>query len=207
MSAAETVTETIPATETEIVTETRSAPKPKVPHHIHLLRLLFGVSVVGSLLLSLALLMNSASHVGVLGLHLYTEVTDAMSPDIPAGSLLITVRKKVDKIQPGDIITFATAAGKEDSRLTRVVADKVSLSGGSAVNVAFLTKTPKSTSFDAIQPNYTNILGVKLLSIPGAAWILLYIRNYSWVAALLTAGACISIVAVRRKQALAGENV
>jgi hypothetical protein len=147
--------------------------------------IVFYVGCTFSLLFAIVLLLNATPVFGVFGIHFYTELTDAMAPEIPRGSLLVTMRKNPEAIQPGDVVTFQTIEGLPDSRLTRVVSERVS-NPVSPNMVFYRTKNDRAPEKETFLLNQTNILGVKILVLPGAGYVLSAAR----IAALPLMGIC-----------------
>ena len=150
--------------------------------------------VVLALVLGAVALLNNFSADGVAGLRFFVEPTDAMLKQVPRGSLLITVTRPSSKIKPGDIITYYAMPGEPDTRLTRIVDERLESNG----KPIFRTKRAGDAAPDSMLINMTHILGVKLAVIPGAGFVFSFIQAYGWGLAILAAAMLISAVLLRR---------
>ena len=153
------------------------------------------VTVALSLLLSVTMLLNAFAPNGVMGMRFFVELTNAMLKQVPRGSLLITVMRPSGKIEPGDIVTYNALPGDPDSpRLTRIVDERLE-SGGKTI---FRTKRAGNAAPDSMPINMTHILGVKLVVIPGAGYVVSFLQTYAAGLAVLAAALCVAAVAMRR---------
>jgi hypothetical protein len=154
----------------------------------------FAVSVVMCLLLSVTMLLNQFSHNGIGGLRFFVESTDAMKPNISHGALLVTIYRPPAKIAPGDIITYYAVRGERDTRLTRVVVSATQKNG----NYVYVTRRAAAETPDSIEINQTYVLGVKLFAVPGAGYVISFVRTYAWAFAITAAALCVAAVLLRR---------
>jgi len=145
-------------------------------------------------LLGIMLLLNSFAVGGVLGLRFFVEPTNAMIRQVPRGSLLITVMRSSDKINPGDIVTYNARYAEPDTRLTRIVAERFKNNG----QVFFRTKRAGDAAPDSMPIPMTHILGVKLAVLPGMGYVVSFLQAYGWGLAILAAALLVSAVALRR---------
>jgi len=152
------------------------------------------VSVVLGFLLGIMLLLNASAVGGVLGLRFFVEPTNAMIRQVPRGSLLVTVMRHSDKINPGDIVTYNARYGEPDTRLTRIVAERKKVNG----QTVFSTKRAGDAAPDSMPIPMTHILGVKLAVLPGMGYVVSFMQAYAWGLAILAAALLISAVVLRR---------
>ena len=145
-------------------------------------------------LLALTMMLNAYAANGVFGLRFFVEPTDAMKPAIPRGSLLVTVNRKPDKINQGDIITYNALRDEPLTRLTRIVEERTGPDG----NYRFRTKRPGNTPPDSLIVNVTNILGVKLFVVPYGGYVISFMRIYAGGFAGLAAALCAAAVLLRK---------
>jgi hypothetical protein len=149
-----------------------------------------------SLLLAATLFLNKTSLNGVGGVCFFVEPTDAMKPLVPRGSLLVTVYRRPADIEPGDIITYYAMRGEPDTRLTRIVDERLEGDGGG--NILFRTKRAPDAPPDSILTNTTLVRGVKLLALPGAGYIISFVQSYALGLAVLAVALCVSAELLRR---------
>jgi len=157
---------------------------------------LFALAVGLSLLLALATLLNSFS--SVAGLRFFVEPTNALRPVVPRGALLVTVYRKPADIHPGDIITYYALDDVPDTRLTRIVDERLSDPARGEGNYLFRTKRAGDAAPDSILRNPTEILGVKLFAVPGAGYVVSFLRLYAWGFAVAAAAMGVAAVLLRR---------
>jgi len=152
------------------------------------------VTLLLGLLLTVTLLLNTFALSGVLGLRFFVEPTNAMAKYVPRGSLLVTATRSSDKINPGDVITYNARYARPDTRMTRIVAERLTNNG----QIFFRTKRAENAAPDSMTVPMTNILGVKLAVLPGAGYVVSFLQAYGWGLAILAAALLISAVALRR---------
>ena len=144
------------------------------------------------LLTAVFVLSNNAS--GLFGLRFFVEPTNAMAPNIPRGSLLITTNRSPALIDAGDIITYYALPGEPESRLTRIVHQRVGETG----NYRFRTSRPGSQLPDSIEIQATNVLGVRVAVLPHAGFVVSFIHTYAVLMAILAAMLCTAAVLMRK---------
>ena len=151
-------------------------------------------SLVLCLLLTITLVFSGFPG-GLFGLRFFVEPTNAMAPMIPRGSLLITRNRRPEQINPGDVITYYALPQEPESRLTRIVEER----SGSAGNYLFRTVRPGDDAQpDSIVINATSILGVRLMAVPYAGFVLSFLRIYAVAIAVLAAALCVAAVLLRK---------
>ena len=155
---------------------------------------LFSCMVVFSLLLTTMLLLNQFAANGVGGMRFFVEHTDAMRPDIPRGSLLITRYRAPAQIKRGDIITYYAVPGERDTRLTRIVGSSEEKDG----KYTYTMRRASAQQLDSIRINHTYVLGVKFLVVPYFGFVVSFVRLYAWGFAVVAACMCIAAVLLRR---------
>lgn len=168
-------------------------PPPGKTRYIKRISIGFTIAGVGIFVLLAMVLMLSVSANGVFGLRFAIEPTDAMAPEIPRGSLLVTVSRSAGKIEEGDVITFYASTRDTDTRLTRYVYER----SGSEEDYRFRTKRPGDVAPDSITINPTMILGVKLFSVPYAGYVISFLDTYAGGFAGVAAALCIAAVLLR----------
>ena len=132
---------------------------------------------------------------GLFGLRFFVEPTDAMAPDIPRGTLLITVNRRPDQINPGDLITYNALPDDPQSRMTRIVNERV----GETPNYRFVTRrVGDAAPPDSIVVNPTNILGVGIARLPYAGYVISFLQLYAIGFAVLAAMLCLAAVLLRK---------
>jgi len=146
------------------------------------------------LLLGVTLLLNTFWPGGVFGLRFFVEPTNAMLRQVPRGSLLVTVMRPSGKIKPGDIVTYNARYGEPDTRLTRIVAERLESNG----QTVFRTKRAGDAAPDSMPITMSYILGVKLAVLPGMGYVVSFMRDYAWGLAILAAMLLVSAAAMRR---------
>jgi len=151
------------------------------------------ITVIFSILLGIALLLNTFAADGVFGLRFFVEPTKVMLGQVPYGSLLVTVTRPSSRIAPGDIITYYALPGDPGSRLTRIVDERLE-NGGIPL---FRTKPAGDAAPDSMTINMTHILGVKLLVIPYAGHVISFMQTYAWGFAVLAGALCAAAAALR----------
>ena len=151
------------------------------------------VTVIFSLLLGIALLLNTFAADGVFGLRFFVEPTKVMLGEVPYGSLLVTVTRPSSRIAPGDVVTYYALPGDPGSRLTRIVDERLE-NGGIPL---FRTKAAGNAAPDSMTINMTHILGVKLLVIPYAGHAASFMQTYAWGFAVLAGALCVAAAALR----------
>lgn len=156
----------------------------------------FGLAVLLLLLLAVTLFLNKTSPNGVGGVCFFVEPTDAMKPLITRGSLLITVHRSPADIQPGDIITYYAMRGDPDTRLTRIVAER--LDDGGRGNPMFRTKRAADALPDSILINSTYIRGVKRAALPGVGYVVSFLQTYAEGLAVVAVALGVAAVLLRR---------
>ena len=157
--------------------------------------ILYIATVALSLLLGVTLLISRFAPSGVMGVRFFVELTNAMLREVPRGSLLVTVMRTSDKIKPGDIITYNALPGDPDSpRLTRIVEERLKRNN----QTLFRTKRAGDAAPDSILINMSSLLGVKLLVIPGAGYVLSFMQTYAAGLAVLAAALCVAAAVLRR---------
>ena len=152
----------------------------------------YAVTVVFCVLLSIVWLLNAFAPNGVLGVRFFVEPTNAM-PQAPYGSLLITVTRPSGRIKKGDIITYYALPGEPDTRLTRIVDERLENNG----IPIFRTKRTANAAPDSMLINMTHILGVKLAVIPYAGHVISFMQTYAWGFAVLAGALTVSAVVMR----------
>ena len=180
----------------EVLAPEKEPPEPMSQRHAVNIRKIAGafyiVTVVLCLLLGVTGLLNAFAANGVLGVRFFVELTDAM-PQVPYGSLLITVTRPSGRINRGDIITYYALPGEPDTRLTRIVDERLDNNGVPL----FRTKRAANATPDSMLINMTHILGVKLGVIRYAGHVISFMQTYAWGIAVL-AGALAVAAAVLR---------
>ncbi|MDR1927854.1 MAG: hypothetical protein LBQ33_04355 [Oscillospiraceae bacterium] len=155
----------------------------------------FYAALCFSLLLALTVLLNRTAATGIAGLRFFVEQTDAMQPLIPRGALLITKTTAPEKTQPGDVITYYALSGQPDSRLTRVVAERLDNYSGDMT--VFRTRRANGAQ-DSILVNQASVLGVKLAAVPFGGMLLSFTQSYAGALAVLAASLCVAAVLLRK---------
>ncbi|MCL2106568.1 MAG: S24/S26 family peptidase [Oscillospiraceae bacterium] len=155
----------------------------------------FYLSILFTLLLALTLTLNRTAAAGIFGLRFFVEQTDAMKPLIPRGSLLVTVNRAPAKVKPGDVITYNVIEKDPDSRLTRLVDERLDNYNGDMV--VYRTKRAQAAA-DSILINHTSVLGVKLFSLPYMGSVISFVQAYAASLAVTAAALCVSAVLLRR---------
>jgi len=187
----------------ELLAPEKELAEPMTRNHARTMRRVangFYCAVVAlSLLLGVTLLLNAFAVNGVMGLRFFVEPTNAMLKQVPYGSLLITVMRPSDKINPGDIITYNVLQDKDNrdipgTRLTRIVDERL-VSNNITI---FRTKRAGDAAPDSIPINMSNILGVKVAVIPLAGHVVSFIQTYAAGLAVLAAALCVAAVVLRR---------
>ncbi|MDR3313944.1 MAG: hypothetical protein LBS96_05755 [Oscillospiraceae bacterium] len=158
----------------------------------------FYLSLVLAVLLALSVLLSQTATGGVGGLRFFIEQTDAMEPMIRRGSLLITVNRKPEDIQKGDVIKFYAMEGQPDSRLTRVVAERLENYNQGGMTFFRTIRPAKGAEPDSIAVNQTNICGVKVAALPYAGHLVSLLNAYAAAFAVLAAALCCAAVLLRR---------
>ena len=155
---------------------------------------LFGAGVCMCLLFAIVLALNTFPG-GMFGLRFFVESTNAMSPMIERGALLVTVNRAAERISPGDVITYYALPGQPDSRLTRVVDERA----GSGANIQFRTRRPEAgVAPDSLEIPAAQVLGVRVAVIPRAGFVLSFLHTYAWAVAVLAAALCVAAVLLRK---------
>ena len=155
---------------------------------------LFAGSVILSLFLTIMLLLNQFAANGIGGMRFFVEHTDAMRPDIPRGSLLVTRYRAPAQIKKGDIITYFAVPGERDTRLTRIVESSAEQEG----KFTYTTRRASTQQLDSIRINHTYVLGVKLFAVPYFGYVVSFVRLYAWGFAVVAAAMCVAAVLLRR---------
>jgi len=150
------------------------------------------VTVALCLLLGVTGLLNAFAANGVLGVRFFVELTDAM-PQAPYGSLLVTVTRPSGRINPGDIITYYALPGEPDTRLTRIVDERLDDSD----KPLFRTKRAADATPDSMLINMSHILGVKRAVIPYAGRVVSFVQTYAWGFAVLAGALTVSAAVLR----------
>jgi len=150
------------------------------------------VAVVFCVLLTITWLLNAFAPNGVFGVRFFVEPTNAM-PQAPYGSLLITVTRPSAKIRPGDIITYYALPGEPDTRLTRIVDERLENND----MPLFSTKRAENAAPDSMLINMTHILGVKLAVIPYAGHVISFVQTYAAGLAVLAGALTVAAVVMR----------
>jgi len=158
----------------------------------------FFLAVGLSVLLTATLFLNRTSLNGVGGLCFFVETYDAMKPLISRGSLLVTVYRRPADIKPGDIITYYAMRDDPDTRLTRIVDERLEDSGRGDGNILFRTKRAAGALPDSILINATNIRGVKLFALPGAGYVISFLQTYAQGLAVVAVALLAAAVLLRR---------
>ena len=154
---------------------------------------LFSAMVALSLLLSITALLNRFSANGVMGMRFFVEPTNAMLRQVPRGSLLITVTRASNRIEPGDIVTYYALPGEPDTRLTRIVDERLDDSD----KPLFRTKRAADATPDSMLINMSHILGVKRAVIPYAGRVVSFVQTYAWGFAVLAGALTVSAAVLR----------
>jgi hypothetical protein len=172
-------------------------PSPKRARRVKTVANVFYALAAGlCLLLSITMVLNAFAPNGVGGLRFFVEPTDAMKTQgIPRGALMITMYRKPEQIKPGDIITYYALPGETDTRLTRMVDESRKGDGGQHF---FRTKRSASAAQDSMEFNFTCILGVKLVAVPYAGFVISFVRGYAPGLAGLAAALCVAAVILRK---------
>ena len=150
------------------------------------------VTVVFCVLLTITWLLNAFAPNGVFGMRFFVEPTNAM-PQAPYGSLLVTVMRPSGRINPGDIITYYALPDEPDTRMTRIVDERLE---NNDIPI-FRTKRAANAAPDSILINMTNIQGVKLAVIPYAGYVISFMQTYAWGFAVLAGALAVSAVVLR----------
>ena len=145
------------------------------------------------LLLSMVFILNSFSG-GLFGLRFFVEPTDAMAPAIRRGSLLVTVNRRPERINSGDVITYNALPHEPESRLTRIVETRT----GSEGNHRFRTRRPGASLPDSIVIHSTSVLGVAVAAIPYAGFVIAFLRMHAIGIAFIAAAMCAAAVLLRK---------
>ena len=182
----------------EVLAPVREEPAPMTRRQAVIMRraanAFYILTVALGLLLALMLLLNSFAANGVMGLRFFVEPTNAMVRQVPRGSLLVTVMRPSEKINPGDIVTYNARYGEPDTRLTRIVDERQKVNG----QTVFRTKRAGDAAPDSMPIPMTHILGVKLAVLPGMGYVISFLQSYGWGLAILAAALLVSAVALRR---------
>ena len=150
------------------------------------------VTAVFCVLLAVTLFLNAFAANGVLGVRFFVEPTNAM-PQAPYGSLLITVTRPSGRINKDDIITYYALPGEPDTRLTRIVDERLENNG----IPIFRTKRAADAAPDSMFINMTHILGVKLAVIPYAGHVISFMQTYAAGFAVLSGALTVAAVVMR----------
>ena len=150
------------------------------------------------LLLAVTLFLNKTSLNGVGGLCFFVETDDAMRPLIKRGSLLVTVYRRPADIVPGNIITYYAVRNDPDSRLTRIVDERLEDASRGEGNTRFRTKRAADALPDSILINATNIRGVKLFALPGVGYVISFLQTYAYGLAVVAVALCLAAFLLRR---------
>ena len=154
----------------------------------------FLVAALALCLLLTAMLVFTGFSGGLFGLRFFVEPTNAMAPVIPRGSLLITRSRSPEQINAGDVITYYALPQEPESRLTRMVEERT----GSAGNYLFRTVRPgDDVQPDSIVINAASILGVRLVALPYAGYVISFLQIYAIAVAVLAAALFVAAVLLR----------
>ncbi len=154
--------------------------------------------LVFTLLLSVSALLSKTALGGIGGLRFFIEQTDAMAPAIRRGALLVTVNRKPSEIKKGDVITFEVMEGQQDSRLTRVVQERLDNYNQGGMTFFRTVRPEAGAQPDSIAVNQTNVRGVKIAALPNAGFLIAFINTYAAAIAVLAAALCCAAVLLRR---------
>jgi signal peptidase len=97
------------------------------------------------------------------GCHFMAVTTGSMEPEYPVGSLIITRRVSVDRINVGDVISYM--AKNSDAVVTHRVS-RVDAGGE-----CFYTKGDANQDEDSLPVEYSRIMGKVFLKIPGLGYV------------------------------------
>jgi len=180
----------------EVLAPEKEPPEPMSERHAVNIRKIavafYIATVVFCVLLCVTGLLNAFAANGVFGVRFFVELTDAM-PQAPYGSLLVTVTRPSGRINPGDIITYYALPGEPDTRLTRIVDERLDNNG----IPIFRTKRAANATPDSMLINMTHILGVKLAVIPYAGHAVSFVQTYAWGFAVLAGALTVSAAVLR----------
>ncbi|MCL2195251.1 MAG: hypothetical protein FWB76_04800 [Oscillospiraceae bacterium] len=155
---------------------------------------LFGLGVGVCLLLAVVLVLNTFPG-GLFGLRFFVEPTDAMSPMVARGDVLVTTNRSPERITAGDVITYYALPGQPNSRLTRVVHERV----GSGANLHFRTRRPEvGAEHDSLEIPAAQVIGVRVAVVPRAGFVLSFLHTHAWAIAVLAAALCLACVLLRK---------
>lgn len=158
----------------------------------------FYLALLFALLLTVSLLLSQTASGGIGGLRFFIEQTDAMSPAIRRGALLITANRQPNRIEAGDVITFDTVEGQRDSRLTRVVAERLDDYNHGGMTFFRTVRPEEGAEPDSVAVNQTNVRGVKIAAIPGAGYVISVMNAYAAAFAVLAVALCCAALLLRR---------
>ena len=119
------------------------------------------------------------------GISIYTIVSPSMTPEIKVYDVVVNVRvTNPEKIEIGDIITFKSqAATSEGMTITHRVIAREKLPDGT---YEYMTQGDANPEPDSSYVTFDNVIGEKILIIPGLGKVQFLIANKkSWLFLLL----------------------
>jgi len=155
----------------------------------------FFSSALALLLLLVSMFLATGFPGGLFGLRFFAEPTNAMAPAIRRGALLVTVNRRPEQINPGDLITYNALPGDPESRLTRIVYERLGDDG----NYRFVTRLAgEDAPPDSMVVHHLNILGVGVVTLPYAAYVVSFLQLYAIGIAVLAGAFCLAAVLLRK---------
>ena len=94
----------------------------------------------------------------ILGYKAYIVNTNSMEPTIEVGDIVIIKKVKAEKLNQGDVITFAQEGEVITHRITKIETEEKS--------TQYVTKGDNNNTEDTLKIKYEDIIGKEILTIP-----------------------------------------
>ena len=122
-----------------------------------------------------------------MGLRAYTVLSGSMEPEIPAGALIYVRKEHPESLQRGDVITFLLDSDRlATHRIVEVIQENDQL--------WFRTKGDANSIPDGAPVHSKNVIGVPVLTIPGAGYLVGYLQSFPGAFVGIFFGAALMLV-------------
>ena len=101
----------------------------------------------------------------------FTVLSGSMSPTFEAGSVIITQKTDADKLQTGDIVTYAPL--NDNTLVTHRIVEVIHDDSG----YSYITRGDANNVDDLLPVSYESVVGRVIFWINGLGTVLLYIRT------------------------------